>query len=550
MGLAAHATVRFPAPGSSAEGEGPGPGPGPNKATPHTHPCLTTAASIPLPLQVDAADSALSAQLQAWSSWTSDALATGQQGVQQPQYAALANALAQAVASEVVPGSSLGAIAPDALDAAFAVDAAGANAVAPERLSHSLAALATACGADGSAAAAAAVLELLLAKLQPQAEQLLRQAAAVTASSSAPAGAGAGDGNDSDDELDKLLAEDAVAGGDEDDVSPVSDQTQVAAAPAPAPPQAPAAAAGDADDDGDDALSLGLSRSTSIASASAAPAGGAVATAVARVTLGSAVQHDSAKSLGGKSMGALSRALSAASSDGLDDLPDNLDAMETRGASHGAAGASKGPRTKPLLAGLMESEQGKGSMASMPTDLRDWSNLKNRQPGAAMVVPPGHPPPGARGGPGAVSMRRPAGGHLMPLSGKPGAPGAAPAGAPPPPVHAAPPPLLSSRTDGPKANPLHNALMNSSAVRQSHDRAAQQQQQQQQHHHHHPLLQQHGSHASSGSGNSFVSRKESNNSSGIPAGRQRSLNSHMSRKASISEPGPLGPQVGRRGAWG
>eukprot|EP00198_Chlamydomonas_reinhardtii_P006845 XP_001696181.1 predicted protein [Chlamydomonas reinhardtii] len=358
--------------------------------------------------KVDAADSALSAQLQAWSSWTSDALATGQQGVQQPQYAALANALAQAVASEVVPGSSLGAIAPDALDAAFAVDAAGANAVAPERLSHSLAALATACGADGSAAAAAAVLELLLAKLQPQAEQLLRQAAAVTASSSAPAGAGAGDGNDSDDELDKLLAEDAVAGGDEDDVSPVSDQTQVAAAPAPAPPQAPAAAAGDADDDGDDALSLGLSRSTSIASASAAPAGGAVATAVARVTLGSAVQHDSAKSLGGKSMGALSRALSAASSDGLDDLPDNLDAMETRGASHGAAGASKGPRTKPLLAGLMESEQGKGSMASMPTDLRDWSNLKNRQPGAAMVASISEPGPL---GPQAEWKQLPALGH-------------------------------------------------------------------------------------------------------------------------------------------
>ncbi|KAG2439455.1 hypothetical protein HXX76_004810 [Chlamydomonas incerta] len=352
--------------------------------------------------------------------------------------------------------------------------------------------------------------------------------------------------DDSDDDLDKLLAEDTVAGdagaGDEDDVVPPSDQTPAAASTAA--PAAPAAAtATAAADDDDDAESLGLSRSTSIASASGAPAAGAVATAVARVAppvLGSAVQHDSAKSLGGKSMGALSRALSAASSDGLDDLPDNLDAMETRGASHGA-GAGKGPRTKPLLAGLMESEQGKGAMAAMPTDLRDWSNLKRQQPGAAMVAPPGRPPPGARGGPGAGSMRGPAGGHLVPLPGKPGAPGAAPAG-PPPPVHSAAPPLLNSRTDGPKANPMHNALMNGSAARQSHDRTAQQQYQQPQHHHHQPPLQ-HGSHASLGSGGSFVSRKNSNTSGGIPAGRQRSLNSHISRKASISEPGPLGPQA-------
>ncbi|KAG2445262.1 hypothetical protein HYH02_008730 [Chlamydomonas schloesseri] len=497
--------------------------------------------------QVDAADPALSNQLKGWATWVSDSLYPGQP-LRLPQYSALATALAQAAAAAAASGSSSRAISRSTLAEAFAVDSAGADEVPPGQLSKALGALATALAADGSAAAGAAILQSLLKKLQPQTEQLRQQAAG----SAAPPAALAGGSDDysSDDELDKLLAEDTEAGdagaGDQDDIAPASDQTPAAA---PAPPAAAAAAAAVEASaaagslttagylDYDDALSLDLSCSISMASASAAPTASG-ATAVARVgppALGSAVKHDSAKSLGGNSMGALSRTLSAASSVGIDDLPDNLDAMESRGAAAARGGAGKGPRTKPLLAGLMESEQGKGAMAAMPTDLRDWSNLKSKQPGAAMVAPPNRPPPGAaRGGPGAGNMRAPAGGRLLPLpDGKLGAaPQAAAAAAA---QHAAPP-LLSSRTDGPKANPLHNALLSSNAIRQSMDRAT--------HHVHHLPPAQHGSHASSGSGNGCsVSRKDSNTSGGIPAIRQRSLVSHLSRKAAISEPGPVGPQA-------
>ncbi|KXZ51982.1 hypothetical protein GPECTOR_10g1004 [Gonium pectorale] len=426
---------------------------------------------------VDLTDAELAAALEAWQTWIDT--------VDASKYFAAAHALVQDILS-AVPVAGEHTIQPGILDVAWREDAAGAPSCPPERFSSSLAALATVCCSDGSPKAAASCLTSLLEQLRGQSErwqgllELYSNAglqAAASAASSAP-------------------AFDAVDGGSEQpDVVPASDKS----------PTAPKAR-GD-----DDASSLGLSRASSTASAAEPTVSGADVEA-ASAAVPRARGHQSTKSLGDPDLARkLSQALSGASSADLGDLPDNLEALERQPLTD----TRKNKAAKPnIFASTMASEEGRGNLADMPMDLKQWATFKdhNKQATGAGGRPPVGPavPRGARPGAGTAP--------LIPLNGA-GGKVADPQGKAP--EAAAPPPLLHARMDGPKANPLHNAIVNSSAVRQSVDReqAAQQ---------------------------SRVSRLSSNASLDTPT-RQRSLAAgrriDLSRKPSISEPGPTGPQA-------
>ncbi|GFR43455.1 hypothetical protein Agub_g4538 [Astrephomene gubernaculifera] len=475
-------------------------------------------------VKVDMQDVALAQQLEAWQAWLSAGGA-----VNKPQYYAAAHALVQDILSSIL-NCSEPLVQQSALDAAWQEDAAGGSQPIPaERFKASLAALATGCSADGTPQAAATCLSSLLQGLKGQAtrwqgllERYSSGAASGTAAETAAAGAGAGD---DDIDIDALLREDDDGAPD---VTPASDKSPASTAAgglrqqqqpsafaaagktAAADGDAAAAAGAEGDDEEDDAL-FGLSRTASQeASAATAAVDAAAARRARQVSTKSAFDEDNLP-------------LSGTNSADLGELPADLDAavpdpnLMHHLAGGGAAAGNKTGARQPALAEMMASEEGKGHLAELPTDPFSWANFKDKD----------RPPPGA----GGTALRAGGRSQAAPLVPLPGRGDAAGGGKQAPDQHlkaargaeGGQPPLLNARTDGPKANPLHNAIINSNAVRQSVDREA--------------------------TGAAVITTPSGgpsrHGSNGSPV-RQRSSASSCtpsSRKVSVSEPGPMGPQA-------
>lgn len=414
----------------------------------------------------------------------------------------------QAVVAAVCDGAEP-SVPPAALEAAWKHDAAGDHALSRQRFQESLAFFAASCSSGDPTEALGTCLTDLLSRAQGKEDQWRRLMSSYE--TSAP-GVGKGGSEMGGDDLDML----EMGADDEDEARPAAGEgggmgpADGGSAPSKAPGHAAAPAA--ADDVGraadDDAMSmgLGLSRATSHISISS---GAAVPKAAKRDKDAGPRGQPSSKSLGGQ----LAAELSEASSGG--DLPDDIDFDNPSAApqhSH-ASPKAPAPSRQPLLKSLMASEEGKGHLADLPMDLRSWAKLKDQQQGTAMTSP-ARGPPMASPGRTQASFRQHAGG-LVPLGQQHHNPGrsgsdASTAGGKAPGSGPGPaPPLLAARTSGLKGNPLHNSIINSSATRQSVERQA----------------------------------HERSVAANVSPARQRSIGTTLSRKPSVSEPGPLGPQA-------
>ncbi|GLC44699.1 hypothetical protein PLESTB_000973300 [Pleodorina starrii] len=369
-------------------------------------------------------------------------------------------------------------------------------------------------------------------------------AAVVAAQADGDASAPAAGGSDSGD-LDTLLGKDD---GEACDVARDSDKSPEAAETAAAGTAegdgGGAAEAAEADDD--DAFSLGLSRAASHTSSASNESSGAVGDAEG----GAAAADDTAPMprrapAAGVSVKSiedpeLRRALSETSSADLDELPpDDLDAVLQRQGSHSKA-STRHARKKAEAAAAASAAAaggeagGKGHLADL--DLEAWAELKDKQ--QRQLPPAVSPPPRGRAAPG------PAPPGPAPVLAPPGP---APVLAPPGPVLAPPGPrgdagkqALDQHLKGARGlqaptvplapvapppgggNSMHYGVMAGSTVRQSIERRS---------------LERGG-----GTGVGIVSRHGSNGSSDSPA-RIRTLAANLSRKLSISEPGPAGQQA-------
>lgn len=413
----------------------------------------------------------------------------------------------QAVVAAVCDGAEP-SVPPAALEAAWKHDAAGDQTLTQQRFQESLAFFAAPCSSGDTAEALGACLADLLSRARAKEDQWR---SLISSYEKTGPGGGKGGSEEGDDDLDMLLGAD-----DEDEARPVGGAgggkgpAGGGSAPGKASGHAAAPAAvangGGAADDDDDAMSmgtgLGLSRATSHISISC---GAAVPKAAKRDKDAGPRGQPSCKSLGGQLAAELSEASSG------DDLPDDIDFDNPSAApqhSH-ASPKAPAPSRQPLLKSLMASEEGKGHLADLPMDLRSWAKLKDQQQGTAMTSPARGPPMASPGR--AQASFRQHGGGLVPLGQQqhnPGRSGSDASKAPAPGPGPAPP-LLAAHTSGPKGNPLHNSIINSSATRQSVERQA----------------------------------HERSVAANVSPARQRSIGTTLSRKPSVSEPGPVGPQA-------
>ncbi|EFJ53182.1 hypothetical protein VOLCADRAFT_102800 [Volvox carteri f. nagariensis] len=514
-------------------------------------------------MQLDFNDAALTAQLGEWEAWLAPSGV-----VSKAHYYAAMHATIQDILSRAAPGGagSEPAVRRAALDAAWEEDGAGSGSgseagkdyLPVERFKNSLATLVTACSSDGAPQTAAACLESLLAKIkeqQPRWNGLVEgyaseaQAAAATesaveaeAAGSTADGAldGSGGGaaatagyaaiepkdNDDDDDLDALL-EGEDAGDSRQDVAPASDKSPAAALTMAEDVKsavvAGEAAAAAAADDEDETISLGLSRAASHASTAASATGDLAAAASdgdAAMPSGGGGRR-AARAISVKSVEdpELRRTLSETSSANLDELPpDDLDELTERQGSHAKAD-TRMPQSHAASAG--GDVVALGHLADM--DLRSWAALKDKQ---QQQQPPLGP---QRTRPAPGSALAPLLGRTADVGGKPAmdqhlksartaaAAAAATAAMSTPQSPAASPGALAARSYGDMfIIAPSTAIINGSPVRLSMERDR-------------------------GTG---ISRHGSNDASARP--RSLSNGTNLSRKVSISEPGPGG---GTQAEW-
>ncbi|GIL88446.1 hypothetical protein Vretimale_15397 [Volvox reticuliferus] len=488
--------------------------------------------------QVDLSDASMSLQLDAWGTWLApDGLAA------KAHYYAATHALVQEILGSILVGSSEPSISRTALDAAWGEDAGSStDAFLPaDRLKSSLAALATTSSNDGTPQTAAACLSILLTRLQGQPQRwqgLVEQYAAgadpqlpVTEAEAAGGGgavigavAGGRGATDDDvadddinDDIDALLKDDA---GDLKDSTPAANTALgmkvIASADATEPAVANAdntAAVSMAAEDEDDTFSLGLSRvpshtsvdpngqeETSTTSVPGSPA--AISVAAAAAAARRAARAISVKSVEDPE---LRRTLSETSSANLDDLPsEDLETLIERANSH-ANSSTRLARQPAASSGGAPGDINLGHLAEM--DLRAWAAKKDKPP--PMGVSRGRPVPGSVLAPllGRADAVKPVMDQHLKAARAPRTPGAA-AGGP-------------GGGAGGGNGTSHFGAFGGSPVRQSMERER-------------------GGGGVLGNG---ISRHGSNDSPTALHPRSRSLGTNLSRKLSISEPGPVGPQA-------
>ncbi|GIL63067.1 hypothetical protein Vafri_17031 [Volvox africanus] len=482
--------------------------------------------------QVDLSDTSMSLQLGACETWLA---ANGV--VAKARYYAATHALVQEILGNILVGSSNEpSISRTALDAAWEEDAGSSNSdvhhLPVDRLKSSLAALATTSSSDGTPQTAAACLSLLLARLQeqPQRWQGLVEQYAVSTERPLPAteaemagdtggGAGAADADDIDDDIDALLKEDA---GDLKDSTPAAGSAPELKAVASAA-DAPGTAGANADktaavtiaaaEDDDDTSSLGLSRVPSHTSVSdpneqeeLSITGVPVMPAAAATAAQRAVRAISVKSVEDPE---LRRTLSETSSANLDDLPsEDLEALMDRTNPH-AKSSTRLARQPAASSGGAPGDINLGHLAEM--DLRAWAAKKDKQP-PLLGMSRGRPVPGSVLAPllGRADAVKPVMDQHLKAARAPRTPGAASTAA------AAGPGGGASVGNGTS----HIGVFGDSPVRQSMERER-----------------------GGGALGNGISRHGSNDSPTAMQPRSRSQGSNLSRKLSVSEPGPVGPQA-------
>ncbi|GLI70372.1 hypothetical protein VaNZ11_015152 [Volvox africanus] len=486
--------------------------------------------------QVDLVDASMSLQLGAWETWLA---ADGV--VAKARYYAATHALVQEILGSILVGSSNEpSISRTALDAAWEEDAGSSSSDVPhlptDRLKSSLAALATTSSSDGTPQTAAACLSILLARLQEQAQRwqgLVEQYAAGTErpmpateaeiAGGGDRGAGAStadaDADDINDDIDALLKEDASDLKDSTPDAGLGSALDKAVASADAPGTAGAGAdktaaeAMAAPEDEDDTFSLGLSRVPSQTSVDPSEqeepssTGVLVTPAAAAAAARRAARAISVKSVEDPE---LRRTLSETSSANLDDLPsEDLKALMERANPH-ARSSTRLARQPAASSGGAPGDINLGHLAEM--DLRAWAAKKDKQT-PLLGLSRGRPVPGSVLAPllGRADAIKPVMDQHHKAARAPRTPGAAPTAA------AAAPGGGASVGNGTS----HIGMFGDSPVRQSMERER----------------------AGVALGNG-ISRHGSNDSpTAVQQPRSRSQGSNLSRKLSVSEPGPVGPQA-------